>query len=119
MTAHDDETLRAALPLSPAVFQILLALADGALHGYAIMQEVEERTGGEFTLGAGTLYGAIRRLREQGLIEERTTEAEESESRRRTYELTVPGRRLAVLESERLASLVHAARAKRLIGRPA
>ncbi|HET9986461.1 MAG TPA: PadR family transcriptional regulator [Longimicrobiales bacterium] len=106
-----------ALPLSPAVFHILLALADEDRHGYAIMQEVEGRTGGAMRLGPGTLYGAIKRLREQELIEEVEDPAEPTvvEERRRYYRLTALGRRVAVLEAERLERMVDAARAKRLI----
>lgn len=105
------------LPLSPAVFHILLALADEDRHGYAIMREVEARTGGTVRLGPGTLYGALKRLREQRLIEEIDGPAEpgEEEERRRYYRLTPLGRSVAVLEAERLERLVEAARAKRLI----
>jgi DNA-binding PadR family transcriptional regulator len=110
------DDLTALTPLSAAVFQILLALADADRHGYAIMQEVEERTEGAVRLGPGTLYGAIKRLRANGLIEERVgvSEAEEEE-RRRVYALTPRGRALAVLESRRLARLVNTARAKDLL----
>ena len=98
------------LPLSPQVLHILLALADGECHGYGIMQEVEERTGGEVRLGPGTLYGAIRRLREDGLIEEQPGPDE----RRRIYRLTSYGREVARLEVERLEALYAAAKAKLL-----
>lgn len=96
------------LPLSPQVLHILLALADGELHGYGIMQEVEERTNGTVKLGPGTLYGAIRRLREDALIEERPG----GDERRRNYRLTAFGRRVARAEVERLEALYAAARAK-------
>jgi len=99
------------LPLSPQVLHILLALADGERHGYGIMQEVEARTGGEVRLGPGTLYGAIRRLREDGLIEEQPAPDE----RRRIYRLTSFGREVARLEIERLEALYAGARAK-LVG---
>jgi DNA-binding PadR family transcriptional regulator len=102
------------LPLSPAVFQILLSLADGDRHGYAIMQDVEARTGGEVQLGPGTLYGAIKRLKADGILEERPG-PDEGDDRRRVYHLTKLGRRVAELEAERLERLVAAARAKRLI----
>jgi len=118
--ANGDEEAAGLLPLTPQVFQILLALADGDRHGYAIMQEVEARTEGRMKLGAGTLYGAIKRLRQLGLIEERDAATGESaEARRRTYGLTVRGRAVAVAESKRLERLVEAARTKRLIPRPA
>ena len=103
------------LPLSQPVFHILLALADEDRHGYAIMQEVEERTRGAVRMGPGTLYGAIKRLRSDGLIEERDNSGQGQDERRRIYSLTSRGRALAVLESRRLASLVDAARSKRLI----
>jgi DNA-binding PadR family transcriptional regulator len=106
------------LPLSEAVFQILLTLADGSRHGYAIMQEVEARTGGRVRLGPGTLYGAIRRLREQGILEEVDEESgPDGEDRRRCYRLTSFGREVAVLEARRLERLLGAARQKRLLPR--
>lgn len=103
-------------PLTPAAFHILLSLADGERHGYAIMQEVEARTEGELRLGPGTLYGAIKRLREDGWIEDAGEREEEGEAeRRRYYRLTAEGRRAAVAEARRLERLVVVARAKRLI----
>lgn len=102
------------LPLSAQEFQILLSLADRDRHGYGIMQEVEARTGGELRLGPGTLYGAIKRMRGPGLIEE-AGEGEEGGERRRYYRLTVLGRAVAVAEAARLAGLVADARQKRLL----
>lgn len=99
---------RDILPLSPQVLHILLALAEGELHGYGIMQEVEQRTNGTVKLGPGTLYGAIRRLREDGLIEERPA----ADERRRNYRLTAFGRRVARAEVERLEALYASAKAK-------
>lgn len=108
----------ALLPLSEAVFQILLTLADGTRHGYAIMQEVEARTAGGVRLGPGTLYGAVKRLREQGILEEvDDTSAADGEDRRRRYRLTSFGREVAVLEARRLERLLGAARQKRLLPR--
>lgn len=106
--------------ISPAVFHILLTLADGEKHGYAIMQEVAEETGGKVRLGPGTLYGAIRRLLEDGLIEESGERPDPAldDERRRYYRLTAAGRRAASEEAERLAELVEQARAKRLLRRP-
>jgi DNA-binding PadR family transcriptional regulator len=99
-----------------ATFQILLALADAERHGYAIMREVEERTAGRIRLGPGTLYGAIKRLRDQGLIEEMLTDGDPGEDeRRRRYRLTRFGRDVAVLEAKRLENLLDAARSKRLL----
>ena len=110
----------AFLPLTPAVFQILLALADGEKHGYAIMQEVSARTGGKLRLGPGTLYGSIKRMLEEELIvesDERPDPALDDE-RRRYYRLTEVGRRVAEAEAQRLAQLVREARAKNLLPRP-
>ncbi len=103
------------LPLSEAVFELLLALADAERHGYAIMQEVEARTGGRVRLGPGTLYGAIKRLREDGLVEEVEGREGDADERRRTYRLTAFGREVAALEARRLERLLEAARAKRLL----
>ena len=115
----DDRNPRDLLPLSPAVFHILLSLVEGERHGYAIMREVEERTGGEVRLGPGTLYGAIKRLLEQGVVEELDvrTAPEAGEERRRYYRLTGYGRRVVAAEAERLERLVQVARAKNLIPR--
>jgi DNA-binding PadR family transcriptional regulator len=103
------------LPLSEAVFEILLSVADRSRHGYGIMQEVEERTGGRIRLGPGTLYGAIKRLREQGVLEEAEGSGESDDERRRHYGLTAFGREVAVLEAKRLERLLDAARGKALL----
>lgn len=103
------------LPLPVSEFHILLALADGDRHGYAIMTEVTERTGGSVRLGPGTLYGAVKRMLDNGLIEERTSRHDEAE-RRRTYRLTTLGRAVARAEAARLDELVRHARRKRLLG---
>jgi DNA-binding PadR family transcriptional regulator len=105
------------LPLTPAVFHILIALADGETHGYAIMQEVARRSGGSVRLGPGTLYGAIGRLLEDGLIEEseERPDPEMDDTRRRYYRLTNFGGRVLAAETERLAGLVRAARSTRMI----
>lgn len=105
------------LPLTEPVFHILLALADGPRHGYGVMQDVEERTEGRVRLGPGTLYGAVKRLREQRLIDEvdAPAAAEGEDERRRYYGLTALGRRVAALEAARLERMVAAARGKRLI----
>ena len=105
------------LPLTPAVFHVLLALADGERHGYAIMQEVAEQTGGQIKMGPGTLYGTIKRLIEAHLIEESTErpDPELDDERRRYYHLTDLGRRVAVAEAERLEKLVKSARSKKLL----
>ena len=105
------------LPLTPAVFHILIALADGETHGYAIMQEVARRSGGSVRLGPGTLYGAIGRLLEDGLIEEseERPDPEMDDTRRRYYRLTNSGGRVLAAETERLAGLVRAARSTKVI----
>ena len=104
-------------PLTPALFNVLLALSDGEKHGYAILKEVEEQTRGEVELSTGTLYGIIKRLLAEGLIVELRSRpaAENDDQRRRYYRLTDDGRRLAVAEAERLAKLLARARSKRLI----
>jgi DNA-binding PadR family transcriptional regulator len=118
MASHDrgrDSKVRRPedhLPLTPAVFHVLLALADGDAHGYAIMKEVEARTGGEVRLGTGTLYGIVKRLLADGLVRE---SAAASTDRRRVYRLTPFGRRVALAEAERLRDMVLAAQAKRLL----
>ena len=107
-------------PLTPAVFHILLSLVDGEKHGYAIMQEVEERTGGALVMGPGTLYGTLKRLLESGLVEESGERPDPAldDQRRRYYRVTRQGRRAAIEEAERLEALVRAARAKSLLRRP-
>ena len=106
------------LPLPPATFHILLALADGERHGYGIMREVTERTDGGVRLGAGTLYGALKRLLEGGLVAEgdERTDPAMGEERRRYYRLTPFGRAVARAEARRLEALVRSARQKRILG---
>jgi DNA-binding PadR family transcriptional regulator len=101
------------MPLPVAVFHILVALADEELHGYAIMQDVAERTDGKLRLSAGTLYGAIKRMLEDGLIEETAErpDAEDHDERRRYYRVTPLGRKAAMAEAERLSQLVTRAQA--------
>jgi len=111
-------TPESLLPLAPATFQILLTLVDGECHGYAIMKEVAERTEGKVRLGAGTLYGALKRLLESGLVEEGGERADQEldDERRRYYRLTKFGLRVARAEARRLEAMVRAARRKKLIG---
>jgi DNA-binding PadR family transcriptional regulator len=111
---------RDLLPLTPAVLNILLALADRERHGYGIMREVEGRSGGEVRLGPGTLYGSIKRMIADGLIEEsdERPDPEMDDQRRRYYRITDFGRRVAGAEAERLASLVDTARERKLLHRP-
>jgi DNA-binding PadR family transcriptional regulator len=104
-------------PLTPAVYHILLALADGEKHGYAIMKDVETQTGGQIKMGPGTLYGSIKRMLAAGLIEaaaERPDPALDDE-RRRYYRLTGLGQRVVSAESERLAQVVALARRKHIL----
>jgi DNA-binding PadR family transcriptional regulator len=105
------------LYLTPAVFHILLALADKDRHGYAIMREVAGITDGKMQMGPGTLYGSIKRMLRTGLIEEadERPDPELDDSRRRYYHLTELGRKALAAESERLARLVEAARRKDLL----
>ena len=105
------------LPLTPAVFNILLSLADGEKHGYGIMLEVEAITDGAVSMGPGTLYGSIKRMLKAGLIEEsdERPDPEMDDERRRYYRLTGFGRRVLQLEAERLAAQVMAARRKQLL----
>lgn len=106
-----------AAPLTPAVFHILLALADGESHGYGIMQDVERFTNGDTRLGPGTLYRSIQRLLVDGLIEELAISLhdEADEDRRRYYRLTAKGLAAARREARRLADLVDAARHRDLL----
>jgi DNA-binding PadR family transcriptional regulator len=106
-------------PLPTAVFHILIALADRDRHGYSIMQDVAARTDGKVTLSPGTLYSAIRRMLEQGLIEElsHSPDPSSTDERRRYYRLTRFGRRAAVAEVDRLNTLVRQARATGLVPR--
>jgi DNA-binding PadR family transcriptional regulator len=103
--------------LTPAVFHILLALADGESHGYGIMQDVERFTNGETRLGPGTLYRSIQRMLVDGLIEELAISLhnETDEDRRRYYRLTPKGLTVAKREAQRLADLVDAARQRQLL----
>jgi DNA-binding PadR family transcriptional regulator len=104
-------------PLPAAAFQIMLALSDGDLHGYAIMREVEEQTGGRLRLGPGTLYGSIQALLEGKLIEEvdRPGDTEEHRERRRYYRLTVAGRKRMRSEAEKMADVLRVARARKIL----
>jgi DNA-binding PadR family transcriptional regulator len=114
--AHEDP--RALLPLSPAVFHILLALAGGERHGYAIMREVAESTGGQVRLGPGTLYRSIKQMLAAGLIVEAGERPDPAldDERRRYYRLSSFGARVARAEAERLARLVRLAEERRLLG---
>lgn len=106
--------------MTAQVFHILLSLADGApWHGYAIIQDVAARTGGEIRLTASTLYAAIKRMLDAGLIVEVDAPAESGGAPRRCYRVTKAGRRAARGEAERLARTVAMARERRLLPRKA
>jgi DNA-binding PadR family transcriptional regulator len=115
--APTGEPAQPGLPLTPAIFHILLALAGGERHGYGIMQEVEALTAGRVRLGPGTLYRSIQRLLAAGLIAEAAERPDPAlgAERRRYYRLTDRGQRLAAAEAQRLADLVRVARTRRLL----
>jgi DNA-binding PadR family transcriptional regulator len=105
------------LPLTSAIFHIMLALADGEQHGYAIMKLVAAMTNSKMQIGPGTLYGSIKRMLRVGLIEEadERLDPELDDERRRYYRLTEFGRRVLSAEAERLDNLVDIARSKSLM----
>ena len=108
---RDPETL---LPLTSGMFQVLIALADGDKHGYAIIKEVDRRSGGAIALSAGTLYTIIRRFEQEGVIAESAVRpaAALDDERRRYYKLTEFGRDVARAEGRRMESALGMARAK-------
>jgi DNA-binding PadR family transcriptional regulator len=107
----------ALLPLTPQMFQVLIALADGEKHGYAIIKEVARRTAGEVRLSAGTLYTIVRRFEQEGVIAEspRRPDPALDDERRRYYGLTDFGRDVARAEAARMEAVLGMARAKKLI----
>lgn len=109
------------LPLSVPVFQILLSLSDQDLHGYAIIQDIRTRTSGDVSLTASTLYAAIKRLLDAGLIEELSGRhrPDHDDERRRYYRILPSGLEVARLETTRLMRAVNLAKAKRLAPRNA
>jgi DNA-binding PadR family transcriptional regulator len=113
-----QKQLEHQMPLSPATFQILMALVDGERHGYSIMREAAERSEGSVRLGPGTLYGTLKRLLETGLVEESGERAdpELGDERRRYYRITDAGMTATRAEARRLDRVVRAARRKKLIG---
>jgi len=102
---------KAQVPLTPAVFHILLALADGPLHGYGIMQAVELSAASEPPMGPGTIYGSLQRMEEAGLVKELSR----SDDRRRVFALQPAGRRALAVEAERLVRLSELVRAWNLL----
>jgi DNA-binding PadR family transcriptional regulator len=117
---NSNHPIESYLPLTPALFHVLLALADGGKHGYAILKDVSFRTGDEVRLSTGTLYGIIKRLLNEGLIEEsrRRPAAEHDDERRIYYHLTTLGQRVAAAEAERHEKIVALARLKKVLRRP-
>ena len=119
--ANSNSDPQSQLPLTPAVFHVLLALAGGELHGYAIMQEVALHTEGQIKMGPGTLYGTVKRLLEARLIEEseERPDPQMDDERRRYYRLTGVGEEVVRAEAQRYAQMVELARGKKLIPKPA
>src|SRR5215208_2985519 len=115
--AYSVSDIDALLPLPPATFHILIAVADGDRHGYAIIQDIAARTNGELQMSAGTLYRSIQRMQEQGLIVEsrRRPDPQEDDERRRYYQITAFGNAVARAEAGRLANLVKLARARGIV----
>jgi DNA-binding PadR family transcriptional regulator len=111
MTIETETRLGRLLPLPPAMFQMLLALARGERHGYALKREILERTNGRVNLGSGALYGSISRMLDEGLIEESEERPDPhlDDSRRRYYRITCFGRRVAQAEADRMRELVQLA----------
>jgi DNA-binding PadR family transcriptional regulator len=110
---HTEMKPDAFLPLKPNVFHVLLSLADDDQHGYGIMQEVLDRTDGKVRLWPATLYGTLKRLMDDDLIEESDERPDQDDARRRYYRLTKLGRRVLTAECRRLEELVSVIRTKR------
>jgi DNA-binding PadR family transcriptional regulator len=120
MGITNNKTGESYLPLTPAMFHILLALADGEKHGYAIFKEVSRRTDGKVQLSAGTLYGNLARLESSGMIAESDHRPEIGldDERRRYYRLTEFGREVAMAEARRMEAALEQAYAKNLFRKP-
>lgn len=110
---------RSFLPLSPLAFQVLLSLSDESRHGYAIIQEISDRTDGLVAMRTGTMYLLLQRMVADGLIEETDArpKADEDDERRRYYVPTPLGRAVATAEARRLETVVSQARRKQVLGR--
>ncbi len=112
--SNADDSASEIVPLSPAMFHILLSLGAGERHGYAIKREIRERTGGKLNLGPGVLYGSINKLLELGLVEESENRPDPhlDDERRRYYRITPSGRKVAQAEASRMRELVELAAAR-------
>jgi DNA-binding PadR family transcriptional regulator len=119
MTARPDSarTPDSLLPLKPVVFQVLLSLVDGERHGYALVQDIAERTAAKIDLEPGNLYRVLKSMLEEGVIEEseRRPAPDRDDERRRYYRMTAFGRKVAMAEAARLDRIVEDARARNLI----
>ena len=114
--SYTQSDIDGLLPLPPATFHILMALADDRRHGYAVIQDIAMRTNGELRMSAGTLYRSIQRMLEQGLIVESKRRPDPNDDeRRRYYQLTAFGNAVARAEARRLAQLVKLARARGIV----
>jgi DNA-binding PadR family transcriptional regulator len=109
---------RSHLPLTEVAFEILLSLADGERHGYDLMKDIERRTDGRLRLHPGTLYRALARLVDDGLVEQRNADGALADERRRPVRMTRLGAKVARAESERLAAQVAQARERRWLRKP-
>jgi DNA-binding PadR family transcriptional regulator len=114
MSPKDQSAAAALIPLSPAIFHILLSLGEGERHGYAIKREIAARTQGKLKLGPGVLYGSISKMLELGLIEESAERPDPhlDDERRRYYRITSYGRKVAQAEAFRMRELVQLAAAR-------
>lgn len=112
----DPDDIDSFLPLPASVMHIIVALAAGERHGYAIMRDIEDLSGGSVTMGPGTLYGSIKRMIDQGLVEESDERPDPAldDQRRRYYRLTALGQRVGAAEQVRLAALLDAAQLRQL-----
>jgi DNA-binding PadR family transcriptional regulator len=113
------DELQKMLPLTPAVFFVLFALADGEKHGYAIMRESTSLSGGKFRMGPATLYTTLERLLDLSLIEEVSARRDETDNRRRYYRLSDCGKLLLEAEANRMESVVRLVKKKNLVPRAA
>jgi DNA-binding PadR family transcriptional regulator len=112
----DPDDINSYLPLPASAMHIVVALAGGERHGYAIMRDIDDLSGGSVNMGPGTLYGSIKRMIDQGLVEETDERPDPAldDQRRRYYRLTALGQRVGAAERARLAALLDAARLRRL-----